>query len=114
YFPDALAPGERFDAIVFNDVIEHIPDIGRALAACRERLAPGGMLLLNLPSSSGVFYRASKLLRRLGVAGHFERMWQKGLPSPHLHYVDPTNLARLLDRAGFVPVRRGRLATLRL
>ena len=26
YFPEALSPGESFDVIVFNDVIEHIPN----------------------------------------------------------------------------------------
>ncbi|MGZ8318760.1 MAG: class I SAM-dependent methyltransferase [Telluria sp.] len=31
YFPDALTADETFDVIVFNDVIEHIPDVGAAL-----------------------------------------------------------------------------------
>ena len=113
YFPDILGAGEKFDVIVFNDVLEHIPDINGALAACRERLNPDGVLVLNLPSSGGVFYRLSKLFCRLGARGSFDRMWQKGLPSPHLHYVDPANLALLLDKAGFVPRIQGRLATLR-
>jgi SAM-dependent methyltransferase len=102
YFPDALAGDERFDVIVFNDVIEHIPDIGAALQACHQRLRPNGLLVLNLPSSRGFFYRLSKLLRHLGAAGPFERMWQAGLPSPHVHYFDARNLRSLLTRHGFV------------
>ena len=101
YFPDALRDGERFDMIVFNDVIEHIPDIRAALAACHDRLNPDGVLILNLPSSSGLFYRLSKLLARVGWRGPFERLWQKGLPSPHVHYFRPSNLTRLADSAGF-------------
>lgn len=113
YFPDALAPDETFDAIVFNDVIEHIPDIRSAITACHARLNPGGILILNLPSSRGFFYRLSKWLTRAGLPGPFERMWQKSLPSPHLHYFDPANLTALLSSAGFTHVHSTELAALR-
>jgi 2-polyprenyl-3-methyl-5-hydroxy-6-metoxy-1,4-benzoquinol methylase len=113
YFPDALQPQERFDVIVFNDVIEHIPDIASALRACHERLNPDGILILNLPNSRGFFYRLSKLLVRLHVAGPFERMWQKSLPSPHLHYFDNENLTRLLDSTAFELVFHRELPALR-
>lgn len=105
YFPQALEDGERFDIIVFNDVIEHIPDIRSALEACHARLNADGLLVLNVPRSSGFFYRLSKLLARFNWHGPFERMWQKGLPSPHVHYFDEHNLDRLVARHGFQPVR---------
>ena len=101
YFPGALRDGERFDVIVFNDVIEHIPDIRAALAACRERLNPDGVLILNLPSSAGLFYRLAKLFARAGWRAPFERLWQKGLPSPHVHYFRPSNLTTLAESEGF-------------
>ena len=101
YFPCALMDDERFDVIVFNDVLEHVPDIHAALRACYLRLHPGGLLVLNLPSSRGVLYRLSKLLWRLGVRGPFRRMWQVGLPSPHVHYFNLENLSSLLARHGF-------------
>lgn len=101
YFPDALADGERFDIIVFNDVIEHIPDIHSALASCHERLDEGGILILNIPSSRGFFYRLSKLLARVGWRAPFERLWQKDLPSPHVHYFNPGNLRQLVAGQGF-------------
>ncbi|OEZ56204.1 ubiquinone biosynthesis O-methyltransferase [Duganella sp. HH105] len=100
FFPDALEAGELFDVIVFNDVIEHIPDIESALAACRERLTPGGILILNLPNSRGFFYRLSKLFARLGWRAPFERLWQKGLPSPHVHYFEAGNLSKLVSGQG--------------
>jgi len=114
YFPDALQDGERFEIIVFNDVIEHIPDIHSTLAACHDRLTPGGLLVLNLPNSRGIFYRLAKVLLGLGVNVPFERLWQKGLPSPHVHYFDAQNLASLLDRSGFSELKSGRLPTLQL
>lgn len=82
YFPDALTPDESFDAIVFNDVIEHIPDIASALDACNARLSENGLLVLNLPNSRGFFYRLSKIFARLGWRNPFNRLWQKDLPSP--------------------------------
>jgi 2-polyprenyl-3-methyl-5-hydroxy-6-metoxy-1,4-benzoquinol methylase len=112
FFPDALAPDERFDVMVFNDVFEHIPGAGNALDACRAHLAPGGLVVLNLPSSGGALYRLATLLCRAGLCGPFERLWQVGMPSPHVHYFAPANLARLLARHGFELAARGTLATL--
>jgi 2-polyprenyl-3-methyl-5-hydroxy-6-metoxy-1,4-benzoquinol methylase len=113
YFPNALHEGERFDVIVFNDVIEHIPDIGAALAACAERLNPGGILILNLPNSRGFFYRVAKLVARIGWRTPFERLWQKGLPSPHVHYFRPENLTALVAKHGFEMVHGAQLPALR-
>jgi len=95
YFPSALDGDEKFDVIVFNDVIEHIPAIAEAMDACAAHLHHDGVLVLNLPSSTGFFYRLSKLLARLGWPTPFERLWQKDLPSPHVHYFSLDNLVRL-------------------
>jgi 2-polyprenyl-3-methyl-5-hydroxy-6-metoxy-1,4-benzoquinol methylase len=113
FFPDALHEGERFDVIVFNDVIEHIPPIRSALQACAERLNPDGILILNLPNSRGFFYRLSKLFARAGWTSPFDRLWQKGLPSPHVHYFQPDNLARLVEAEGFQLVHSAELPSLR-
>lgn len=112
YFPDVLAPDETFDVIVFNDVIEHIPDIGSALDACKAHLNPDGLLVLNLPSSRGFFYKLSKLFARIHWNGPFDRMWQKGLPSPHVHYFNDSNLTTLVTRHGFSATRTFTLAAL--
>jgi SAM-dependent methyltransferase len=114
YFPEALMDHETFDVIVFNDVLEHIPPVIDILRSCNERLNTGGYLVVNLPSSDGVFYRLSKLFSRLGFSGFFERLWQKGLPSPHVHYFNAANLAELLQSTGYENVELGRLPTLGL
>jgi len=113
YFPDALQPGETFDVIVFNDVIEHIPDIRAALDACHARLNQDGLLILNLPNSAGFFYRLSKVFAKIGWRSPFERLWQKDLPSPHVHYFRPANLERLVTKHGFQRVHSGELPSLR-
>lgn len=114
YFPDALLDAETFDVIVFNDVLEHIPPVVDILQSCKERLNEGGYLVVNLPSSNGLFYRAAKVFARLGYNGFFDRLWQKGLPSPHVHYFNETNLAQLLERHGFVMVVNGQLPVVSL
>lgn len=114
YFPDVLGESEKFDVIVFNDVLEHIPDIDRILACCHQRLNREGLLVINLPNSSGIFYRLSKVFCRCGLPDFFERLWQKGLPSPHLHYFNSPNLVTLLKNKGFEAEIRGSLPTLRL
>ncbi len=38
-----------FDAILSNDVFEHIPDLDKALSECRRILAPGGAMVATFP-----------------------------------------------------------------
>lgn len=114
YFPDALNESEKFDVIVFNDVIEHIPDIEGILASCHQRLNENGLLVLNLPSSQGIFYKLSKFLCHFRICGFFDRLWQKGLPSPHLHYFNKNNIRRLLTGHGFNVELAGTLPILRI
>jgi len=114
YFPDVLHEDETFDVIVFNDVFEHLPDVHAAMRACHAHLAPSGLLVLNLPSSRGFFYRLAKLMARFSMKGPFERMWQKDLPSPHLHYFGPDNLAKLAAQFGFQLNREFHLDTIKL
>jgi SAM-dependent methyltransferase len=114
YFPDVLKKGERFDVIVFNDVIEHMPDIESVLKECHTRLNASGLLVLNLPCNKGIFYRVAKIFNKMGVHGFFERLWQKGMPSPHVHYFNEDNLKTLVSRLGFTEVYCGTLPSLRL
>lgn len=113
FFPDVLSEGECFDVIVFNDVIEHIPNIRSALEACHQRLNPAGILILNLPNSRGLFYRMSKTIARLGWTAPFDRLWQKDLPSPHVHYFNSANLEALVGKHGFELVHGAELPALR-
>jgi SAM-dependent methyltransferase len=100
FFPDALGPDERFDIIVFNDVLEHIADIPAALAASAAHLNEGGLLCVNCPDQRGLIYRVADLADRMGFSGALKRLWQVGLPSPHLWYLTPAALERAAQRAG--------------
>jgi predicted SAM-dependent methyltransferase len=109
FFPDDLPADVRYDVIAFNDVFEHVDDPARVLDACGDRLRPGGLLMINLPSSRGVFFRVASYLDRVAIHGPYQRLWQKGFPSPHRSYFDPEGLARLAQRHGFYQVYRDRL-----
>jgi SAM-dependent methyltransferase len=86
-----LAPALRgtFDAVTCWDVIEHLPDAPRALAALRALLTPRGHLLLSTPDAG------SLVARLLG------RRWHYVDPVQHLALFTRDNVTRLLDAAGF-------------
>jgi SAM-dependent methyltransferase len=52
HFPDAVQPGEQFDAIVMLAVVEHVPDeeLKRWSRAIPETLRVGGRLIITTPS----------------------------------------------------------------
>lgn len=111
-FPDALDSNCKYDVIVFNDVFEHLRDSNLALNICKNSLNKNGLLVINLPSSTGFFYRISKFITFFGVMGPFQRMWQKGFPSPHLHYFSPVGMNYLLSSNGYQIIEQGVLKSL--
>lgn len=111
-FPEAMPDGARFDAITFNDVFEHFPNVNRIAHVLPDYLEPGGAVIVNLPVADGLIFRMARLAARFGVRDPLNRMWQAGLPSPHLSYFTRTTLRRLFEAAGFSCVRQGRLQSL--
>lgn len=114
YFPDVLDATDRYDLIVFNDVFEHIPNIQSTLNSCAHHLNNEGLLVINIPSSTGFFYRLSKILTKINLPSSFFRMWQKDYPSPHLHYFSVDNLLQLTQLNGFMKVSVFSLPSIRV
>jgi SAM-dependent methyltransferase len=108
-FPDVLSKDETFDVIAFNDVLEHVVDVHGALSAVRRHLEPSGLCSVNIPNSRGLVYRVAAAGRRLGVQSIFDRLWQRGLPSPHVWYFDEPGLVRLAALEGLQCVAAARL-----
>jgi SAM-dependent methyltransferase len=79
---------QRFDLAISWEVIEHILDPDPMLAAIRQRLEPGGLLILSTPNEDS-----------------FETRLLKGrsanLLYDHVRLYNPRTLARLLERHGF-------------
>ena len=112
FFPNDVPDGERFDIITFNDVFEHLPDPRAAALAAINRLAPGGLLAINLPNSKGIAYGIARLAERLGVTDPMDRLWQRSFPSPHISYFHPELLSAFLAREGFSEIYVGRLLSI--
>lgn len=102
FFPNALPQDiEKFDFIIFNDVFEHIPNCNEIIKNCYDKLKPHGLLIINLPVSSGIFYKFATLECFFGLDSDFERLWQIKSNSPHLYYFNIKNLLMLAHRHGF-------------
>jgi SAM-dependent methyltransferase len=113
-FPDVLDLNDRFDVLTFNDVLEHLPDVSAAIAASKAHLMPKGLLVLNLPLATGIFYRIATFLDHIGYTGPLERLWQVNFPSPHLFYFTAPQLAQLAANVGLREVVRTSLPSLDL
>jgi len=99
YFPHDLPPSwPLFDLITFHDVFEHLPEPQAMLRACLDRLAPGGRLVLSLPSADGFAFRVARALARLGARGPLARVFQVHYPYPHLFYYTQRSVAELARR----------------
>jgi hypothetical protein len=99
---------------MFNDVLEHIPNLSGTLEAAHKALKPGGVLCLNCPDKRGLFFRMAAALDRFGVSAPYSRLWQRGLPSPHVWYFSPPLLNRAAARANFSLLEEVRLETIEL
>ncbi|MBI3769934.1 MAG: class I SAM-dependent methyltransferase [Deltaproteobacteria bacterium] len=88
-FPSPALSGRRFDVVVMNDFLEHLPDPGAALEAAGTLLAPGGVLFVTTPDVG------SLMARLTGVR------WLHLKPNEHLNYFDRRTIDRLLTRTGY-------------
>ena len=90
-FPDDLSPGERFDAISMLDVLEHLHQPLEAIAAARESLAPGGVLVIQVPNVESLL---------IAVEGEASLNFCHG----HWNHFSPSTLTRLAAAAGLAPL----------
>jgi SAM-dependent methyltransferase len=87
-------PEHSFDAAVLWHVLEHLAEPLTALQRARRWLVPGGRILIGVPNFESLQSR---------VGG--ER-WFHLDPQRHLVHFTPRGLQALLERAGFVDLRR--------
>jgi 2-polyprenyl-3-methyl-5-hydroxy-6-metoxy-1,4-benzoquinol methylase len=86
--------GERFDAIVYGDVLEHLREPARVLAALNRTLAPGGRVVISVPNVAHLWMRLSL------AAGRFEYAERGILDATHLRFFTRRSLGALLAGAG--------------
>ena len=82
-------PSSSFDAVVLDNVIEHVPDPAATFAECARLLRPGGRLVMITPNLDSLGHQA------------FGADW-RGLETPrHLHLFTARALRAFARRAGF-------------
>jgi SAM-dependent methyltransferase len=86
---------ESLDTILCLSVLEHLDEPQRALEDFRRILAPGGVVLINVPSWRGKPWLELSAFR-LGMSPAVEM-------DDHKRYYDPRDLWPMLVRAGFRP-----------
>ena len=84
----------RFDVVSLWDVLEHVTDPLCFLRDCRERLVPGGLIVLNVPDLDSI------QARLLG------RRWPL-LLAEHLNYFNLGSLRQCAERAGLAWLTTG-------
>jgi len=82
-------PGDSFDAIIMNHVIEHLPDPGKVLAECHRLLKRGGTLVLTTPNTASYGHN------------HFQSAWLGLDPPRHLYLFSRTALSVVARKNGF-------------
>ena len=113
FYPDVSPKKEAgYDFIIFNDVFEHIEDINGLVENLKKDLSDDGILIINLPMSTGFFYKMAVRLHRLGSNDSLTRMWQFNFHSPHMNYFNESNMKLLLNKHGFSAIDVLRLETL--
>lgn len=84
-----LSPDTRYDAIVSNHVLEHVPDVVGTLQRLRVHLKRGGRLVLVVPIED---FRTRR-----------NRQWYGDDDNYHLHTWTPLLMANTLREAGYIP-----------
>jgi 2-polyprenyl-3-methyl-5-hydroxy-6-metoxy-1,4-benzoquinol methylase len=100
---DVTAPRGGFDALTMFHVIEHLDSPARALAAARELVRPGGVVMIETPTVDCVWFRVAP------------GRWRQLIPD-HYFFFSRATLVALLERCGFDPVayaKVGRQVSLR-
>lgn len=96
---DLVAAGERFDAVVCLEVVEHVPDVGAFVQTCATLTRPGGMLVLS------TINRTLKSYALAIVAAEYVLGWLPRGTHQWDRFVTPDELARHLAAAGLSPPR---------
>jgi len=91
-----LPDGERYDAISFNDVLEHMACPEVALTAARDLLSPTGVIVASIPN-----IRHISVLGPLIVRDEFRYRDSGILDRTHLRFFTARSIRRLFDSSGW-------------
>lgn len=88
-------PEEKFDIIIFGDIIEHLAEPSILLEKIKKCLAPNGQILISTPNI------CHKLIRGMLLEGRWEYGKLGILDETHLRFFDQKSLEKLIVNSGF-------------
>jgi 2-polyprenyl-6-hydroxyphenyl methylase/3-demethylubiquinone-9 3-methyltransferase len=91
---DLAAEGRRFDVVLAMEIIEHVADTDRFVAACADLMAPGGAMVLS------TLNRTLKALALAKIGAEYVLRWVPPGTHDWRKFVRPGELSRLLERHG--------------
>jgi 2-polyprenyl-3-methyl-5-hydroxy-6-metoxy-1,4-benzoquinol methylase len=94
--PELDLPSGYFDCIVFNDVLEHMPDPFSALVLARALLSIGGCVVASIPN-----IRQFPTVWKLVIGGDWQYQECGILDKTHLRFFTRLSIMRLFQGAGF-------------
>ena len=87
---------EKYDAVVFSDVLEHLHDAGKVLRQSRDLLNAGGKVLVSLPN-------VAYFENRLGLLkGNWNYTDEGILDRTHIRFYTLATARKFLTDAGFI------------
>jgi len=95
--PEAFGD-DRFDVVVFGDVLEHLKDPLPVLRGARKLLADGGSVVASIPNIAHGSVRLALL------AGRFDYQPLGLLDSTHIRFFTRSSVEDLFREAGMVPI----------
>lgn len=95
--------GERFDAVLFGDVLEHLHDPLKTLRASVKLLAPTGMVVISVPNIAHADVKIALM------KGLFPYKDSGLLDRTHIHFFTKQSLLDLVKEAGLVVTEFARI-----
>ena len=91
-----LLQGKKFDCIVFNDVLEHLPNPEIALQHSKKYLNPSGIILASIPNI--LYY---PVIREVLVTQDWRYQDHGTLDNTHLRFYTRKSIVRLFQENGY-------------
>ncbi len=102
-FPADMPQNVQPAVISFMDVLEHLPDPVAALVAAKQKLKPGGVVVVQVPDQTCLLYQLAEAMCRVtGGRSSFalRRLWLVGFDFPHRFYFTQRTLQAAFTAAG--------------
>lgn len=93
-------PNNYFDAIYFNDVLEHLADPYEVLNIIKEKLSKGGVVISSIPNIR--FYKA---LRKIVVNKDWKYDDHGVMDKTHLRFFTKKSIKRMYEELGYTIVK---------